>query len=163
MKIQVRRLNKKLGKHTITINMSSSQQCSSRKMNLCSIKDICYAKKAENLYPNVVKFRNNQHKYWINTSSKKIIEDLKEYLKHKKNVKIIRFNEAGDIIDKNCIKKLIDISKALKEYTIYLYTHRIDLKKYLENTPPNLVINGSNFMIHNNFKLMYKEISKIFK
>ena len=111
--------------------------------------------KAEKQYPNVLPFRRSQAEYWNNTSYDQIVLDLLDAIDRKRgNIKYLRLNEAGDFKDQKDVDKLKTIAgllQALKpDLVIYTYTHRKDL--YFKELPKNVVINGSGFMVHNNFK-----------
>jgi hypothetical protein len=149
--------NRKIGKNTLIINMGPAKTCPAKLKNMCSLCSICYAKKAERLYPQVLPYRQQQAAYWLKNSPKTIANDLLTIvnLKNKKSklIEYIRFNEAGDFYTLRCLKKLIKIaniiSQALPYLKIYTYTHRIDLIKKLDKqniTPPkNLIITLSNY------------------
>lgn len=156
MEIKIRKYNKKLGKGIITINMNAAMNCPSDKLNLCKNSKYCYAKKSERIYPSVLNFRNEQELYFDNTSSKQISTDLKEYIEQLNfKVTYIRFNESGDIKNQSSVKKLFDICNNLKDFKFYMYTSRFDLN--FKNKPKNLIINGSNFMLDNEFKMIFKQ------
>jgi len=159
--IKIRRHNKKLGKQTIVFNMGPAVNCPSKDLNLCNLGNKCYALKSEKMYKSVIPARQQQKKYWLNTDIDTIIKDIKEYIKNKPLIKYFRFNESGDFFTKNCILKVFKIAKNIPQITFYLYTHRIDLKGYFDkNKPKNLIINGSGFMVDNNFKVITKEYLK---
>jgi len=155
----LREYNKKLGKQTVTFNLSSATDCISKKKGLCKNKNFCYAMKSERQYKQVLSYRRRQNKYWYNTQISQIIKDFKEYYKNKrKKPKYLRINESGDI-KKEDIKKIIKIAEEFQELIIYLYTARYDLADEIKNMkkPKNLIVNGSNFMLDNEFRVIFKD------
>lgn len=83
---------------------------------------------------------------------KKFIQYIKDY-----NLKVIRFNKAGDFKTLHDINFIIKLAKKLPDVKIYGYTARYDIigpdliKKI--NTIKNLYINGSGFKVTNIFKV----------
>ena len=55
--------NLKVGKDTAIFNMTPAFRCPSEELGLCSIAKICYAKKAERMYPQVTPYREKQEEY----------------------------------------------------------------------------------------------------
>jgi hypothetical protein len=141
--------NLKIGKDTLIINMGSATECASKKAGLCDID--CYALKSENMYKNVLPFRQRQEEYWLTNDAFTIAEDLSKELSrnYKTKIKYIRVNEAGDFHSFECIEKLIQVAEMLPDYKFYTYTHRSDLVD--DNThkllPKNLTINTSDFKV----------------
>lgn len=138
--------------------MGSATDCISRKKGLCNLKNDCYALKAEKRWKNVLPSKRAESEMWLSESAESIAyqvlsKDLRAY-KHK--IEYIRFNESGDINSKADIDKLRLLAELLPQFIIYGYTHRIDLKEYLQDLPDNLVINGSDFMLDNEFKVIDK-------
>jgi hypothetical protein len=152
--------NSKIGKDTIIINMGPATSCPSKACDLCAVPR-CYALKAEKLYPGCLPYRKRQAKYWLTNGADQILNDVMGALTHHKKVKYIRFNESGDFYSQKCVNKLYSICSnmytARPDIKIYTYTARKDLK--FAARPKNLVINGSGFMIDNNF-LAVPEYSK---
>jgi hypothetical protein len=143
--------NKKLSKEIAIFNMQPAKNCSSKKLGLCKVCKICYANKAEYLYPSVLPYRLRQEKYWSNTDASKFVNDFLLAIANKKTkVKYLRISESGDFNCQSDIDKLVLIANKLKKYNIqvYTYTARTDLN--FENIE-NLVVNGSGFLVSNNF------------
>lgn len=154
--------NRKVGADTAILNMCSATDCPSCKLGLCQVggHKKCYAMKAERIYKNVLPYRRAQEEQWKTLTVKEIIEGL-EKLKEKKHVddktkfkedlKYIRFSEAGDFKTQEDVDKMSAIAEGLKgKFVVYGYTARKDLD--FSKVSDNMVVNGSNFMVHNNFK-----------
>lgn len=145
--------NKKLSNKILIFNMDSSKECMSRKLGLCEIGSKCYELGLEN-YPNVIKHHQQQKEYW-DTHSKEFL--AKKFLLYSEfsDIEFIRFNESGDFKNQEDVDKLVYIANYLlnnnSNIIIYGYTHRKDLN--FDKRPKNLIINGSGFMLDNNFKV----------
>ena len=146
--------NLKIGKDTLIFNMNAAANCPADKLGLCKHADICYAKKAEIQYPAVLPYRNRQAIYWDECTAENFTAELLNIISRKKaKIKYIRFSESGDFQSQSDIDKLSDIAEMLKfaGIKVYTYTARKDLN--FANISDNLTVNGSNFMISNNFQL----------
>lgn len=144
--------NHKMGKDTLIFNMTSATDCPSRVRGLCQLSDSskCYAMKAERQYPSVLPYRRRQYDYWSTTTATFIASDLRAKLKRMGGkIKYIRFSEAGDFSTQADINKLNWIARSIPEVVFYGYTARSDLDYF--DLAPNLVINGSGFMVSNEF------------
>lgn len=150
--------NKKIGKDTIIFNITPAYLCPSDKLGLCNLSKKCYAKKAEKQYHHVVpQHRKKQMHAWDTESVTKIYKDICKKVKNARIHKInyIRFSEAGDFKSQSDIEKLKLICEMLlenectKHLIVYGYTNRSDL--VFKDLPNNLIINGTNFMISNEF------------
>lgn len=150
--------NNKIGKDTLIFNMSPAFHCSSDKLGFCKLDKQCYAKKAECQYHHVVpQFRLRQEQEWLNESEQQIFNDIKSKTKNARiyKIKYVRFNESGDFQNQKAVDKLIKICKLLsnniitKDIVVYGYTNRHDLD--YSQIPDNLVINGTNFMVSNEY------------
>lgn len=155
--------NVKLPKTTAIFNMTSATSCPSLKLGLCKAKKQgakCYALKAEEIYPNVLPYRNRQNKYWIKVDAETFINEFLEINNNKrKPFTKLRFNESGDFISQKCLNKAEKIAKVLKGHGIkvYCYTSRSDLDF---RRVKDLIISGSNFQrkgISNIFKIIKKD------
>ena len=158
------RQNKKIGRDTLIFNMDSATNCPSKKLGLCDIHKSCYALKAEKMYKSVLPYRQLQHDLWINQSVIEISKEIKAFLTNKRlktPIKYVRFNESGDFNSQSDVNKLIKLALLTPNVIFYGYTHRIDLN--YDNLPDNLVINGSGFMIDNNFKVIDKSETNNYK
>lgn len=152
-KLLVSQGNHKLGKDTLILNMTSATKCPSKALGLCKIPGKCYAMKAERMYPRVLPYRTKQAEYWDKNGPIKIAADLREEIKRhtKSRIKYIRIAEAGDFRTQADVTKLYIIADLLADtgVIIYGYTARKDLE--FPYGPPNLVLNGSGFMLDNMF------------
>lgn len=164
-KIEVSNGNHKIGKDTLIFNITSATDCPSKPLGLCQIPDKCYAMKAEVQYPKTsLPYRRRQTEYWDKTSIMDIATDLALLVYDKKDIKYIRIGESGDFRSQEDVKKLQDVVNKFnflcnKEIKFYVFTARSDLD--FSSCPDNLTINGSGFMIDNNFKVVRKDESLI--
>jgi len=151
--------NKKLPKSTAIFNMGSAMRCPSEKLGLCQAvhngKVICYALKAERLYPTVKPYRDRQEKFWKEISAMDFaIQFLIFNAMRKQPLTALRINEAGDFWSQECVDKAEKIADVLSQFGIatYVYTARSDLDF---SKVQHLVINGSGFKkegVSNEFK-----------
>jgi len=154
--------NKKLGKDTAIFNMNPAKFCPSEKLGLCSICNKCYAKKAERLYPQVLPHRVRQMNYWNEVSASEFVINFNFLLRMKKGINFLRVSEAGDFNTQQDVDKLSHIAEQLKGVVkVYTYTARKDLD--FSCVSDNLTINGSGFMVHNNFYVYRNESELIDK
>jgi len=163
LKIQIG--NKKIGKDTIIFNLGTAINCPSALKGLCDMADKtlggngkCYALKAERMYSTSYTFRMIQNIQWDTFNAKKIAQSFINTIERKKTpIKFIRLNESGDFKSFSDIKKLKEIALIIKakfpNIKIYTYTHRKDLRTKFLILPSNVTINGSNFMVHNQYKV----------
>ena len=145
--------NLKIGKDTLIFNMNPARYCPSDKLGLCKHSDICYAKKAEKMYKQVLPYRIRQSKYWNNCTAEKFVSDLVNVINSKKTkIKYLRVSKSGDFNSQSDVNKLSDISDLLKGIIkVYTYTARKDLN--FDNISDNLTVNGSGFMVSNQFEV----------
>lgn len=152
--------NHKNGTDTMIINITSARDCPSLKLGLCQLgKKIrkklhkCYARKAERQYPQVLPYRRCQARIWDKLSAAEIAAGLVEIAQRRRKtpIKYLRFSESGDFRNQADVAKLADIATVLSHanITVYGYTARRDL--HFKQLPKNLVIQGSGFMVHNQF------------
>lgn len=152
------------GENIAIFNITTATDCASHKLGLCKYRDICYALKAEKRWKQVIPYRNVQTEYWDSHTSNDFVADLLSVIhKEKRTVKALRFNESGDIRDIDDLTKIIMIAEMLP-FPVYLYTARKDIfNNYtingLEYT--NLTINGSGFMVHNEFRIVNTDFDLI--
>ena len=148
--------NKKLGKDTIILNITSATDCPSKKLGLCKHCKYCYAMKAERIYPQVKPFRDQQSIDFHSQTAESIANEIIGINKGKRDkLKYLRVSEAGDFIDQVDLDKIYFIAELLKDHGIkvYGYTARKDLSfKHSEN----ITLNGSGFMLDNNFYVVDK-------
>ena len=147
--------NRKIGRDTLIINITSATDCPSRRLGMCPLDnpDRCYALKAERLYPQCLPYRRRQTKLWDKLKPKEIAQSLIERIEHSKKPKIkyVRFSESGDFRCQADVDKMSEIASLLKPYkiTVYGYTARKDLD--FSKVSSNMVVTGSRFMVHNEF------------
>lgn len=172
--------NRKVGPGTLIFNMTPVSKCPSARLGLCDMapkhfggNGECYAYFAEYYYPQALPYRSIQALQWKNWSASKIADEMfTEIVKsqNRKNpIRFIRFNEGGDFISVSCVLKAGKIAKYLGNLCkmanipvvrLYTYTHRKDLfegmlgKALLNSLPKNFTINGSNFKLHNEFRVL---------
>tara|TARA_R110000824_G_C15224690_1_gene677853 strand:- start:236 stop:970 length:735 start_codon:yes stop_codon:yes gene_type:complete len=156
--------NRKLPATTAIFNFSSATYCASKALGLCPAvdkkgKNICYAMKAERLYPEPLKYRQAQGTFWRGITAEDfavqflIINALKE-----RPFDSLRFSEAGDFLSQKDVDKAEKVAMILNRYKIktYCYTARKDLEY---SSVKHLVINGSSFEkegVANEFRIIPK-------
>ena len=151
--------NRKVGKDTLIMNITSAHDCASRRLGLCQVPPgACYAFRDENLYKAVLPYRRRQTRVWDALTAEEIAEDIKTLVDHRRKIPIryLRMQESGDFRNTADIDKMSRIADLLKGIvTVYTYTARRDLFPYPHSS--NLVINGSGFMVDNNFKVVNED------
>lgn len=157
MEIKLAQGNHKIGKDTLIINITSAHDCISRKLGLCKHPEKCYAYSSECFrvaHPiNCLKSRRKSARAWDKMTDFEIVRQIEDKIKISKKYKIkyLRFSESGDFKHQGDVEKLFRIANRLKNIlNVYGYTARRDLD--FRRVPDNMTINGSNFMVHNNFK-----------
>jgi len=142
--------NKKLPVDTAIFNMGPAETCPSEALGLCQAinkagKNICYAKKAERLYPQVLPYRRAQESFWkaIDPEEFALQLVLTNCLKGRPYT-ALRINESGDFYGQDDVNKAETIARILSHYGIvtYVYTARRDLDF---SGIKHLVVNGSGF------------------
>ena len=158
--------NMKVGEDTLIYNMGSAKYCPNRKTCPYGKDGSCYGDKSERLYPNCLPYKLRQKEYWNNTDKFVIAMDFLSITSTNPQIRFIRFNETGDMETKEDFIKLNYIADFFKPYGIkvYTYTHSHKLIKTLKDSgdynkykSDNLVLNGSDVMIDNNFKVVSKD------
>lgn len=157
----VSRGNRKVGKDTLIMNITSATDCASRARGLCQIPPgACYALRDEHRYPDTLPYRRRQTKIWDALSPEEIAEDIRVIVQRRRGVpiKYLRMQESGDFRNLGDLMKLSAIADLLKgAVTVYTYTARRDLVGKAPRISSNLVINGSGFMADNNFKVVNED------
>jgi hypothetical protein len=131
---------------TAIFNFCSSQECPSEKLGLCQHPARCYAKKAERLFPSVIKHRNFQSKFWQMCTPELFVYELRKFDFNK-----LRFSESGDFAIQSDVEKASLIA-ILLDVPVWTYTARRDLD--FSNLPENFTVNGSGFMLDNQFNVV---------
>lgn len=160
-------VNKKVGSDTAIMNITPAINCPARALGLCQLGENCnrcYALKAERIYPTARRHREQQTVIWDNNNVLEFGFMLKElmkkehrdkYDKEKRKLKYVRFSEAGDFRTQADVEKLFALAEMMEnKLMFYGYTARRDLN--FSKAPDNVVINGSGFMVHNQFKIVNK-------
>lgn len=168
LRLLSKRGNLKVGEDTLIFNMGPAYKCPSDELGMCKVSNKCYAKKAEDQYwLTASHYRNQQAIYWKNITAQEFVNEFIDiYNKAQDPIKYIRFNESGDFYTQACVDKLLNIAKLLHDnnidVVIYTYTARTDLNFDDCLKQHNLVINGSGFMLDNNFDIYYddKQLNK---
>lgn len=163
-KVLISKGNRKIGvnKDTLIMNITSAHDCASRRLGYCQVPPgACYALKDENFYKGSLPYRRRQTKVWDALSVEEIAYQLKQIVqrlnsRRKIPVRYLRMQESGDfrdVADLNKMSKLADLLKGT--VVVYTYTARRDLFPHPHSS--NLVINGSGFMVDNNFKVVNED------
>jgi hypothetical protein len=172
--------NSKIGEDTLIFNMGSAHACPSAKLGLCDMAHkkyggdgTCYALQAEYFYPQSLPFRTMQKVQWETLTAAQIADEMfTEIIRSQKTkypIKFVRYNESGDFYSIDCVRKAGRIAGYIAELCevaniptvkFYTYTHRSDIfqgdmgKTLVESLPKNFTVNGSNFKVHNEFRVM---------
>jgi hypothetical protein len=153
--------NAKLGKDTLIFNMGSALDCPTRKLGMCQVcigKGTCYALKAEIQYQgdrsSALRKRRQQREQWTKRTSSELAQQMAEVIEAK-GIKYIRMNESGDFKYPEDVNKVSELADALAgKAGVYMYTGRTDLS--YTGLSSNLTINGSGFMVDNEFRFVPK-------
>lgn len=147
--------NKKIGKDTLIFNMTPALKCPSDKLGLCHNSQICYAKQAERMYPQVLPYRIRQMKWWKSVDPLRFSAHILSLKLRKRNIiKFIRLNESGDFTNQDDVEKISDSAKYLCRYGLIFYTYTARKDLVFHNYEKNLIINGSGFMLDNEYNVI---------
>ena len=153
--------NKKVPKTTAIVNTTSWFLCPGRLRGFCELHEVCYDKCRE-VMGSVNKSRLNHDLWWrqndADTIAQFYIYSIKaESLKHPEApINLVRFQEVGDFRSTADLTKMIDVSDLIYDalgINSYTYTHNRDIP-YNCFKRPHLTINGSGFMIDNQFTVV---------
>lgn len=154
--------NKKVPKTTAIVNTTSWFLCPGRLKGFCELKEVCYDKCRE-VMGSVCKSRLNHDLWWRmndadTIASFYIFSILAENIKRDEDnkVNLVRFQEVGDFRNQADLTKMIDVSNLIYEklgINSYTYTHNRDLIFHSVKRP-HLTINGSGFMVDNQFTVV---------
>jgi hypothetical protein len=141
--------NRKLGSDVAIFNMSTSQDCPSRKLGLCRTINKgyrCYAQKSEIQYKeHCLNHRRSQEHEWRTKRDTQLLQEFSTRIKRRKlETRYVRYNESGDFHDQSDITKLSFVAGGLKEefgIITFGYTARSDL--CFEGA--NFLVKGSGF------------------
>ncbi|MBR3209095.1 MAG: hypothetical protein IKF82_02385 [Bacilli bacterium] len=150
--------NKKIPETTAIVNTTSWFLCPGRLQGFCELHEVCYDKCRE-VMGSVNKSRLN-HDLWWRTNDAKTIATFISYSimaeKYKgNNINLLRFQEVGDFRNQEDLTKMRDVSNLVYELCgvkSYTYTHNRKLDFGIDR--PHLTINGSGFMIDNQFTVV---------
>lgn len=153
--------NKKVPETTAIVNTTSWFLCPGRLKGFCELNEVCYDKYRE-VMGSVCKSRLN-HDLWWRTNDAQTIADFyivsikaRNLKKPNQQVNLVRFQEVGDFRHIEDLNKMIDVSNIIFDeigINSYTYTHNRDLP-YNILKRPHLTINGSGFMIDNQFTVV---------
>ena len=153
--------NKKVPETTAIVNTTSWFLCPGRLKGFCELNEVCYDKCRE-VMGSVCKSRLN-HDLWWRTNDAQTIADFyivsikaRNLKKPNQQVNLVRFQEVGDFRHIEDLNKMIDVSNIIYDeigINSYTYTHNRDLP-YNILKRPHLTINGSGFMIDNQFTVV---------
>ena len=154
--------NKKVPDTTMIANTTSWFLCPGRLRSFCELKEVCYDKCRE-VMGSVCKSRLNHDLWWrINepdTIAQFYIYSIKtENMKRSKDnqVNLVRFQEVGDFRTEEDFLKMVEVSNIIYDklgINSYTYTHNRNID-YKSIKRPHLTINGSGFMIDNQFTVV---------
>jgi hypothetical protein len=159
--------NMKLPATTAIFNICSATDCPSVKLGLCQAYNtkgrcICYALKAEKRFPDtVLPHRRRQEEVWDKVSAADFAADFVTIMNRRRTpTTALRINESGDFRSQADVDKLSNIAMLLSHHgvKVYGYTARSDLD--FSKVHPNLVINGSGFKVHGEFRMVQTKADK---
>lgn len=147
--------NLKIGDDTIILNVNHALNCFSSKNNYCENCNCCYAKKSSTNYKNSCLYGLASEINFNRLSVNQIIKAIEKTIKEAKNIKFIRFNEAGDFKSFNQFLKANEIAKYFFEaYDIvtYTYTHNKELLKHKEAIKNSYIVMNWSIKAGEGFK-----------
>ncbi len=147
--------NKKIGRDTAIVNMTSATDCPSKKLGFCKHCADCYAMKSERQYPQVLPCHRRQDAQYHTETAGQIADGVQgRKLKH------LRYSMCGDFRGQRDVQKMSRVADrmAKRGISVYGYTARRDLD--FSNVSDNMTVNGSGFMVHNNFYIVEKRFSR---
>lgn len=154
--------NKKLPKTTAIVSCGTWFNCCGRTEGFCPLATKCYDKCREVMNSDITRFRLEEEIAFRALTPKEIaeqiIQQIKIYNVNHTNIKQIRWNEVGEIRHQEDLEKMIGVSNIIYDklkIKSYTYTHNKYLNFDVER--PNLVINGSGFMVDNEYRVIPKK------
>lgn len=153
--------NAKLPKTTLIFNLGTWFNCPGRKKGFCEICEKCYDKSPEVRFKDRLKDRIEQEIYFRAVPAEiignQLAKIIKDYNTPNRIYKIdrIRFSEVGELRNQYDLEKIITISSIVETLTgvkSYTYTHNKNLNFNIKR--PSLTINGSNFMVDNEYRVV---------
>ena len=163
--------NKKLPETTMIINMGTWFNCPGRKNGFCDICTKCYDKHVEVMFKDRTIGRLEQEIFWRACTAKEFAKavinqiNIRNASTRMYKVKQIRWCEVGELRNQKDLDKLIEVTNIVGKETgikSYIYTHNKNLTFPDKESKPFLTINGSNFMVDNEYRVLpEEEIEKI--
>ena len=156
--------NRKLPVTTAIFNICSATDCPSRKLGLCQVVNAghrCYALRDEQFYTGPLGYRRRQEKLWDSLTAEEFATQFVAVIQARRTpTKALRLNEAGDFRSQADVDKASEIADRLKAHhvRVYCYTARRDLD--YSGVSANLVVNGSGFKVHGEFKFIWNVTQK---
>lgn len=155
--------NAKLPETTAIVSCGTWFNCSGRTKNFCPLAEKCYDKCREVMSHKITKFRLEEEIAFRALTAKEVAQQIIQQIKKQNNkeknknnqIKLIRWNEVGELRCQKDLEKMIEASNLIyNELNIksYVYTHNKNLNFDIER--PNLTINGSNFMVDNEYRVV---------
>ena len=156
--------NAKLPKSTMIINLGTWFNCPGRKEEFCEICTECYDKSPEVRFKERIKDRLEHEITFRGLNTIELIYIIEHNIRkwnktHRIKIKNIRWSEVGDLRNQDDLNKVINISNQIYEdlgIKSYIYTHNQSLN-FWSKERPGLVINGSGFMVDNEYRVLPKE------
>lgn len=153
--------NKKVPDTTMIANTTSWFLCPGRLHEFCELREKCYDKYRE-VMGSVCKSRLNHDFWWRLNDAEEIanfyiISIIAENMKRDDSdkVNLVRFQEVGELRWQGDLIKMRDVSNLIYDelgINSYTYTHNQKLNFNIDR--PHLTINGSGFMVDNQFTVI---------
>lgn len=146
---------------SIILNMQSAYNCTSKALDLCQLCNVqdCYAFRSEVRYRYCLPFRLKQEMQWASLSTQDFISSIEGVCSRaRQEYSFLRWSESGDYKSLQDFYKMHAISEGVNLQS-YVYTARKDIitpELIKEHRKGKLVINGSNYMLDNMFKVVSK-------
>ena len=147
--------NLKIGMDTIIINVNHALNCFSSKSGYCENCNCCYAKKSSSNYKNSCLYGLASEINFNRLSVNQIIKAIEKTVKEAKNIKFIRFNEAGDFKSLEQFLKANQVAKHFFDtYDIitYTYTHNKELLSNKEDIKNSYIVMNWSIKAGDGFK-----------
>lgn len=155
--------NAKLPETTAIVSCGTWFNCAGRTEGFCPLADKCYDKCREVMSDKITHFRLEEEIAFRGLTAKEIATEIIEQInvhnakpKYKNSqIKQIRWNEVGEMRNQEDLEKIVEVSNLVYDalnVKSYIYTHNKYLNFDIER--PNLTINGSNFMVDNEYRVM---------
>jgi hypothetical protein len=130
--------NSKIAKHVGIFNLNAANDCPNKQTQengesetgLCQVPwEMCYAGKAEHIYPNTLDYRRRQELLWDCLDADTFANAFIELVSRKRNdVTALRLSEAGDFRHNGDIYKAERTARLLEDAVIPVYTYSASYK-----------------------------------